>query len=63
MKIDDRRRHLLFPTPIWQFMFEGCEELNAQLYQDIMAFDWEGYKQAHNRISISFNINLVKIAG
>jgi len=48
MNVKDRRRHLLFPTPIWQFMFEGCEALNAQLYQDIMAFDWEGYKQAHN---------------
>ena len=48
MNIRDQHRHLLFPTPIWQFMFDDCESLNERLYQDIVAFDWEAYKQANH---------------
>jgi uncharacterized protein (TIGR02466 family) len=48
MNVKDRHRHLLFPTPIWQFMFEGCQELNEEIYRDVVSFDWEGYKKAHN---------------
>jgi len=48
MNVKQRHQLLLFPTPIWQFMFENCEELNARLYEEIVAFDWDTYKHEHN---------------
>mgnify|MGYP003348279223 CR=1 FL=1 len=48
MNVKERHRHLLFPTPIWQFMFEDCQAFNERLHHDIVSFDWEAYKQEKN---------------
>lgn len=43
MKLKESHQHLLFPTPIWQYILEDCDELNDRLIQDIDGFDWPGY--------------------
>ncbi len=50
MQLRNRTYHLLFPTPIWEYHFEDCEEFNDKLFGDVMSFDWEAYKE-ENRLS------------